>query len=211
MPNLITEKLENHFPIPVLIRQFGDLELLNHSINELIEELARRYQESSRNAATNGSSTTQGGYQTIASEDFLDIKNPHIYDLRDKIILPSVEEYFSRALNTDPLFLKFKLHSWANRLEKGNWQSPHIHPNEYTIISGVYYVRCPEMDAPGGVLEFINPHPASVSLGGQNATKQLVPKEGLVVMFPPYYMHFVHPITSAKARTIVAFDVRLLE
>ena len=209
MISIIGETLENHFPIPVLSRQFGSVGSLNNSLHALVEDLALRYKDTEQNAATDGSSTTQGGYQTIPTHDFLEIENQDILELKSHIILPSVEQYLFKALNSDPVFLKFKIHCWANRLEKGNWQSPHMHPNEYTIISGVYYVRCPEMPLPGGVLEFINPHPASVSLGGQEATRQLIPKEGLLVMFPPYYMHFVHPTSSDAARTIVSFDVRL--
>ena len=211
MVKIVDEVFENHFPIPVLSRQFDGVEALNKSINQVIESLATLYQETDKNAARNGSSTTQGGYQTAAEDDFLEIESPQVLELKNYIILPSIEKYLSRALGADPLFLDFRIHCWANRLEKGQWQSPHMHPNEYTIISGVYYVRCPEMQSPGGVLEFINPHPASVSLGGQDATRQMIPKEGLIIMFPPYYMHFVHPITSTDARTVVSFDVRLSE
>ncbi len=211
MVKVSNEVLENHFPIPVLSRHFDGVDSLNKSIHKKIEELAELYQETDKNAARNGSSTTQGGYQTAPEDDFLQIKNPDVRKLKDYIIFPSVEAYLLQALGADPLFVDFKIHCWANRLEKGQWQSPHMHPNEYTIISGVYYVRCPKMQSPGGVLEFINPHPASVSLGGQSATRQLIPEEGLLVMFPPYYMHFVHPITSTSARTIVSFDVRLRE
>jgi len=76
-------------------------------------------------------------------------------------------------------------------------------------MSGIYYVSIPTSPHPEGTLELINPNPVSVSLGQQDATRNYRPKDSTVVLFPPYYMHYVHPIRAEGKRRIIAFDVRL--
>jgi hypothetical protein len=48
-----------------------------------------------------------------------------------------------------------------------------------------------------------------VSLGQQDASRNHQPKSGQIILFPPYYMHYVHPMRRAETRRVVAFDVRL--
>lgn len=84
-----------------------------------------------------------------------------------------------------------------------------MHPKEYNIISGVYYVDVPEQEAPAGDLYFVNPHPISVMAGAQSMTRSHTPVSGQLLLFPPYYMHYVHPMISDDPSVVVAFDVRL--
>ena len=99
--------------------------------------------------------------------------------------------------------------SWAVSLNAGDWQAPHFHPKEYTVISGVYYVWVPEAPEPEGCLEFINPNLNAVSIGNQPSGHLHQPCTGQIILFPPYYMHFVHPLKTADQRHVIAFDVRL--
>lgn len=206
--SLLNQKREVHFPVNVLLREY-DAETLHAGVVAAVRSLEAQYGDTKENAAANGASTTRGGFQTPAAMDFLELDDPNILKLKQQVILPAIEQYLQDVWNVNPYFTPFVVKSWANILRKGNWQAPHMHPTEFTIISGVYYVSVPPLEAPSGCLEFINPHPASVSLGGQSATQQHQPKTGQLLLFPPYYMHFVHPLTEDVERVVVAFDVRL--
>ena len=209
MIRLLNDRLEQHFPTMVMVREHGGMEQLNSDLTQVIAGLDIELGKTSRNAATNGDSTTRGGFQTPADMAFLDLDDAAVKVLKAQIILPGIEEYLSQVFHADPLYTDFRIKSWANILGQGNWQSPHIHPKEYTLISGVYYAQVPATTAPSGHLEFINPVMASVAIGGQAATRLHRPEPGQLLLFPPYYMHFVHPVSSDQQRSIVAFDVRL--
>jgi hypothetical protein len=49
----------------------------------------------------------------------------------------------------------------------------------------------------------------AVMLGNQDASRRHRPTAGQVILFPPYYMHYVHPLREESKRTVVAFDVKL--
>lgn len=193
----------------VMVREHSGLEEINAGVASIVKALATELADTDRNAATNGESTTMGGFQTPADMAFLNRDEEPVKALRNQVILPAVEHYLGEVLGADPLFTPFVLKSWANILTRGHWQGPHMHPKEYTVISGVYYVAVPEAPAPSGRLEFINPNLSSVSLGAQSATRRHESKTGQILLFPPYYMHFVHPVQEDQQRIVVAFDVRL--
>jgi hypothetical protein len=48
-----------------------------------------------------------------------------------------------------------------------------------------------------------------VSIGNQASRHLHQPRTGQVILFPPYYMHFVHPLKTDRKRHVIAFDVRL--
>ena len=209
MVRLRNERLEQHFPTMVMVREFEGVDSLNADLESVIDKLCAELSKTDQNAATNGDSTTKGGFQTPAKMSFLDLQDKAVSFLKGSIIFPSIEEYLAQVFNADPLYTAFKVKSWANQLGEGDWQSPHIHPSEYTVISGIYYVQVPEAIAPAGHLEFINPALAAVAIGGQQSSRLHKPFSGQIVLFPPHYMHFVHPISGPSKRSIVAFDVTL--
>ena len=82
-------------------------------------------------------------------------------------------------------------------------------PKEHTLMSGIYYIEVPETLSPAGHLEFINPALASVAVGRQMSSRLHQPTNGQVLLFPPHYMHFVHPMAGKAIRSVIAFDVSL--
>lgn len=207
--SLADQRLESHFPVSVLVRQYAGTDELHAGLVAAIRNLEMKFGATDQNAATSGASTTRGGFQTPPAMDFLELDNPNVRDLRNRVVLPAIEQYLQDVFQVNPFLTPFVVKSWANVLRQGHWQAPHMHPMEFTIISGVYYVQVPPVTAPSGCLEFINPHPQSISLGGQSATRQHQPQVGQLLLFPPYYMHYVHPIVEDIERVVVAFDVRL--
>lgn len=203
------ERIEQHFPTTILVRAFQAVGHLNTALQRLFDQLEHSASADYANDALHSTNTTQGGYQTKPGLDVLDLDYPEIRQLRQEIVMPSIEVYLGDVLNVDPLFTPFEISSWVVSLGEGDWQAPHFHPREYTLISGIYYINVPDCPPPEGTLEFINPNLNAVSLGQQNASRNHQPKSGEIILFPPYYMHYVHPMRRAATRRVIAFDVRL--
>jgi len=205
-PQMKTEEtLEQHFPTPVLLRSHTGIDELTNGLLQVMETAS----QNEANAASSADNTTQGGYQSADGERFLDRDDAAIRTLKGQIIWPAVESYLSQVLHCDPTFTPVSIFSWAVSLGACDWQAPHFHPKEYNIISGVYYVWVPDSPEPEGCLEFINPNLNAVSIGNQPSRHLHQPRTGQVILFPPYYMHFVHPQKVDAKRHVIAFDVRL--
>jgi uncharacterized protein (TIGR02466 family) len=201
------DHFEVHFPTLVMQRHNNGVGELNEALFTLIADLRRRYAESADNAVHGGEVSTQGGYQTSTQMNFLQREEPAVGQLRDQVFLPAIERYFEEAFGPESSRLKYWLMGWSNVLSEGDWQGPHMHPTPYNLASGVYYVKLPPgKPEPQGCIEFINPHPISAH-HGETTTRRIVPREGDLLLFPPYYLHYVHPFCGAGERAIVSFDV----
>jgi tetratricopeptide (TPR) repeat protein len=102
-----------------------------------------------------------------------------------------------------------ELVSWAMEARGDGFQSPHIHPLGW--ISGVYYVTVPPAIADGddyaGAIEF-----GLLPLGDRNTTSRrarwrVMPRPGLLLLFPSYYTHWTRPTERKESRLCIAFDV----
>lgn len=199
--------LDIHYPTTVLERHHTGLEELNDQLYQLIEALAERYGDTDQNAVRQGLVSTQGGYQTSTRTNLLTMENAAVVRFRDEILMPTVQAYLAAVFGEEAKQLSPWPIGWANLLEAGDWQGPHFHPTDKNIASGVYYVHLPEdKPAPQGCIEFLNPVPQSVNHGFP-ATRRLHPAAGKAIVFPPWYIHYVHPFQGAGRRAIIAFDV----
>jgi hypothetical protein len=201
-----TETIEQHFPITVLRRRFNDVEGLNAKLFAWLKDSAERSGAGSENAARDEAISTRGGYQTSKRTNLFALDRPEIRRLRDRYILPAAHHYLQQVFGAQARELNPHVVGWANLLASGDWQSPHMHPTEANLASAVYYIHLPELDPPEGCIEFINPHPVSVHHGFLT-TRRIVPEPGLLLIFPPFYLHYVHPFRGAGERAIIAFDV----
>lgn len=108
----------------------------------------------------------------------------------------------------------FRVSAWANVARRGNYHRMHNHPA--STWSGCYYVTGtgePEADSTGslgGVLEFYDPRPFTEMVetpGSPYGQRMLIrPVPGLLVVFPSWLYHFVHPSTSDSPRISIAFN-----
>ncbi len=101
------------------------------------------------------------------------------------------------------------LNSWAVAVHDDGHESWHLHPDGW--LSGVYYVAVPPAEPRAGerpgAIEF-GPHP----FGGYREDSawrrwHVVPRAGLLLLFPSYYAHRTWPTGSAEPRVCIAFDV----
>lgn len=201
------EQCQVHVPNIVLQRQFTAVEEMNRSLATQILEMADRERDTDRNAVNSGLISTQGGYQTSTDFNLFQTEDPTIRGFVDQMLMPSVTAFLKRTFGDEGAALTPWPIGWSNVLEAGDWQGPHCHPTPSNLASGVYYVRIPEnKPAPQGCIEFMNPIPQSMQ-HGHPATRRLHPVEGLMILFPPWYNHYVHPFEGDGTRIIIAFDI----
>lgn len=201
------DETDVHFPTTVMQRQHEGVGILNQSLYQLVGELQNIYADTADNAVKSGKISTQGGYQTSTSMNLFTVEHAAIKEFKRRIVMPAALEYLRQVFGDEARQLDPWPVGWANVLGEGDWQGPHNHPTDKNVASGVYYIHLPnEKPKPEGCIEFINPIPESVHHGFP-PTRRLSPKEGLMLLFPPYYTHYVHPFRGAGKRAIIAFDL----
>lgn len=203
----VTSSCENHYPIPVLTRQYDGVDVLNRQLFAEIESMETEFRNTPRNAVLTGEISTQGGYQTSTRENLFLRKSAAIEDFVEQILNPAVEQYLNELFGEEAKSLTPWPVGWANLLDAGDWQGPHNHPTPDNVASGVYYVALPgDRPNPEGRIEFMNPIANSI-YHGYSPSRRLHPREGMMLMFPPYYTHYVHPFRGDGRRAIIAFDI----
>lgn len=202
-----TQDIEIHYPTTVMQRRHAGAEALNARLYALLKSLAERFEGTAQNAVTSGQIATQGGYQTAGAMNLFLLKDETIVRFRDDIVMPAVRDYLAQVFGDEARHFHPWPDGWANLLREGDWQRPHFHPTHRNVVCGVYYVHIPEgKPEPEGDIEFFNPIPASVNHGFPS-TRRLVPEEGNLILFPPWYVHYVYPFRGPGERCIIAFDV----
>ncbi|MRX28245.1 putative 2OG-Fe(II) oxygenase [Kangiella sp. HZ709] len=200
-----TESLEVHYPTYVLQRDFSGLSDLHKSLYKNI--LALEQQFADKNAVKSGQITTEGGFQTPLDFNYFQQNDSVVNRFKTEILFPAINSYLSQVFGEESKKINPWPVGWANILRNKNWQRPHFHPTVKNIASGVYYLKIPkDAKSPEGDIEFINPVPISINHGYSN-TRRITPVEGKLILFPPYYMHYVHPSSSNEDRVVIAFDV----
>lgn len=104
---------------------------------------------------------------------------------------------------------RWMLNVWSVVLEAQGHQIPHIHPSAW--LSGVYYVKIPEIvarsgNSHAGWIEFGQPS-ANLNCTAPPELRYVQPEEGLMVLFPAYFYHRTQPFDTEGTRISVAFDI----
>jgi hypothetical protein len=202
-----TQDIEVHYPTTVLQRQFEGVDELNAALIDILRSLSDKYSNTPQNAVNSGTISTQGGFQTAGSLNLFSLKHEAIKRFRDEMVLPAATDYLANVFGEQAKNFNPWPDGWGNLLEDGDWQRPHFHPTQRNVVCGVYYVHIPdEKPEPQGNIEFFNPIQASVNHGFPS-TRRLVPKAGKMILFPPWYVHYVYPFKGQGERAIIAFDI----
>src|SRR4051812_42367110 len=100
------------------------------------------------------------------------------------------------------------LSGWAAICRAGAYHAPHAHPD--SAWSGAYYVDAgpSRPDSPlGGVLEFLDPRGGAEAVTAPGdpygAPLRVRPEAGLLVVFPSWLYHWVHPYAGQIPRIAV--------
>ena len=106
----------------------------------------------------------------------------------------------------------YRVDGWANINRRGAYNTVHNHPN--CLWSGVYYVASGEPDAEiphNGKLELLDPRVGTNMIYNKgtifDARYVIDPIPGLMVMFPSWLNHLVHPFHGDGDRISIAFNI----
>ena len=188
------------WPLLFLERTLPGYEQANLELERLMREQETR----------NASLTTD-----YLSSNILAVENPAI-DWLKQCIHKSAVDYCQRA-GMD-YSIKWSLQGWGNINRLGDYHDPHNHP--YAYLSGTYYVRVPgkdrslknRADVRPGCITFYDPR-GSVNMTAIKNDPQvepeftIAPKPGMILLWPSFVMHFVHPNLSDESRISISFNL----
>lgn len=143
------------------------------------------------------------------------VPDPAIDWLR-QCIHKSAVDYCRRAGVDYPV--DWSLQGWFNINRLGDYHDPHNHP--YAYLSGTYYVRVPESratsenrsDVRPGCITFYDPR-GSVNMTAIKDDPQVEPEytvspqPGMILLWPSFLMHYVHPNLSDDPRISISFNL----
>jgi uncharacterized protein (TIGR02466 family) len=130
----------------------------------------------------------------------------------------TVVDYF-RHLGMD-YPIDWTLQGWANVNRFGDYHDAHNHPRAY--LSGTYYVAVPSgmaerkgrSDVRSGCISFYDPRGAAnmTAIKGDpyiEAEHTIQPRAGMILLWPAFLKHFVHPNLSDDLRISISYNVML--
>ena len=122
-----------------------------------------------------------------------------------------IRRMISATVGEDGFQGTLSLSGWATICRTGAYHAPHSHPD--SAWSGVYYVdpgnKTPDQPL-SGVLEFLDPRAGveAVTAPGDPYGEpfRVRPQPGLLVIFPSWLYHWVHPYTGQTPRIAISFN-----
>jgi uncharacterized protein (TIGR02466 family) len=198
----LRRRFRSAYATPVLAWPWPDSQKLNESLAAAILAEEKRSPSVENNIVSGWSS----------KKDLLSWKIDGAAELGRRI--QELAGAVTRATNSAKaqMSVRFRIEAWANVLRAGGYHNVHDHPN--AVWSGVYYVRAapPDKAHPlAGVIEFLDPRQGADanSLPGSILRERLryaaVP--GLMIVFPGWLRHLVHPVAGDGERISISFNV----
>ncbi len=149
--------------------------------------------------------------------DLLEADEPSINWLRESINGCAIA-YFRRIGLA--YALDWTLQAWPNVNRFGDYHDYHNHPRSY--LSGTYYVKVPvgteklklRRDVRSGCISFYDPR-YSVNMSSIKGDPYVDPEytvrpePGMLLLWPSFINHFVHPNLSKQVRLSISFNVNL--
>jgi len=204
----ISPELSVAFGTALSLRTVPNFALLNPELESAI--LKRR------DAGLANRISNMGGWQSLP--DFWDWPEPCVAHLKGEI------DRGVQQINTMPTLLErrnepskrvsYQAYGWANVNRSGDYNMLHSHPGcDWSVV---YYVATgkPSDESPmSGRIELRDPRPAAVFAkmpGFKSGQPMLIkPQAGLMLIFPAWIEHQVHPFTGEGDRISIAINVTL--
>ena len=137
----------------------------------------------------------------------------HVYDelaLWVRMAITDITMGLSRL--SEPPEGKLKMVAWANVLRRGGYHQVHDHCT--CAFAGVYYIEVGDSDPDrvlSGEIEFVDPRAGvgAIQIPGTPFERRMLlkPEPGLMVVFPAWLKHYVHPYQGPGQRITIAFNV----
>ncbi len=190
---------------PTLIGRWlvPDAEAMNDDLRTLILSEERKYPSLGR--------SNIGGWHS--QTDFLDRPEPAVEALATWITW-AANRMVDATAGPGGFKGTMSVSGWATICRAGAYHAPHSHPD--SAWSGVYYVDAgtEHIDRPtSGMLEFLDPRSGveAVTAPGDpyGEPVRIRPAAGLLVIFPSWLYHWVHPYAGCTPRIAVSFNASL--
>ena len=191
------------FPTPILVWENAGLP----AFNEQLLKIVTVKQQSS--AASNQVASQIGGWSS--GGDALQWEYPAI-DALKKTISAGIREMINTTKTVEakpaPLFMR----GWFSVMHDGAYSRQETyHPAAYT---GIYYVQAgdqTEDERWSGAVQFIDPRTgvgAAEVPGNPFVNKvRVLPKDGLLLIFPGWLRHVIYPYSGTKEQVSLCFNI----
>ncbi len=198
-------KIEVTRAFPTFIGRFKvpDSALMNEGLRTFIRAEEAKYLSLGR--------SNIGGWHSRT--DFLNHPEPSV-DALTNWVTWAVSQIVDTTVGPASFKGTLALSAWATVCRAGAYHAPHSHPD--SAWSGVYYVDAgtESPDHPlSGVLEFLDPRAGveAVTAPGDpyGEPVRIWPEDGLVVVFPSWLYHWVHPYAGRTPRVAVSFNASI--
>ena len=149
--------------------------------------------------------------------DFFNLDEPAVGWLRDHVNAAVID--YLRAIGID-YDVKWTIQGWPNVNRLGDYHDAHNHPGSY--LSGTYYLKIPEgrettrnrADLRPSHITFYDPRPGvnMTAIKGDpyiDPEYTVLPEPGLLMMWPAFLHHFIHPNLSKDTRVSISFNIVL--
>jgi uncharacterized protein (TIGR02466 family) len=201
----LSQDVQLVFNVPLLVKNMPDAEQTNAGLRRLI--LAREQREPGTRRSNSGGWHSDDSLMRWPEPEIATLRGWIDAAVRHISALPMREK-------AETLQLAYRASGWANVNRHGDYNLPHSHANNHWAV--VYYVAVGEEEAGhahNGRLELRDPR-AAASYGrlpgfmfGRAIT--ITPKPGLMVVFPAWLEHWVHPFYGTGERISIAVNIEV--
>uniref|UniRef100_Q01WN3 2OG-Fe(II) oxygenase n=1 Tax=Solibacter usitatus (strain Ellin6076) TaxID=234267 RepID=Q01WN3_SOLUE len=187
---------------PTLIGRFRvpDADSMNRDLHTLILAEEARYTSLGR--------SNIGGWHS--RPDFLGLREPAVSALTSWLTW-GLRHMIDASAGANTFQGTLSVSAWATLSRAGAYHAPHSHPD--SAWSGVYYVDAGDESVGqplSGVLEFLDPRSGvdAVTAPGDPYGEpfRVRPQAGLIVVFPSWLYHWVHPYAGHTPRIAISFN-----
>lgn len=202
MPTADKEGFLELWPTTLLQRFLPGHEQANPALAAVIEELE----------TANRELTTD-----YLGANLLSHEHPALQWLKDCVNKTAVDYLRRQGLDYP---VDWTMHGWANVNRFGDYHDLHNHPHSY--LSGTYYVEVPSKPAEAGsrndlspgAISFFDPRPQAnmtAIRGDAQISPQysVQPRPGMILMWPSFLHHLVHPNLVRQRRISISFNLVL--
>lgn len=190
-----------------LQRRIPNSEAANNVLLDLI------LQQEVKHSSQNNDLTTD-----YLAQNFLNTEHP-VVEWLQKCLNHGVSEYLQ--LCKIDYSVDWTLQAWANINRRGDYHNVHNHPHSY--LSGTYYIAMPtsasrehlsRADLNPGAISFYDPRAQANMLAIKGDAQvdpeyRVLPEPGMLLLWPSFVHHMVHPNLSDELRVSVSFNVIL--
>jgi uncharacterized protein (TIGR02466 family) len=205
----ISSELSLTFGTPLSMRPVSNAVALNEALEQAI---LNRFQDGRGNRISN-----IGGWQS--QPDLLEWPEPAIAQFASEV------DRGVQSISTIPALLDgrpayaqkrvgYTAYGWANVNQSGHYNTLHMHPGSDWSV--VYYVSTGTVSADtpmNGRIELRDPRPAAsfARMPGFTSGQPMMikPQAGMMIVFPAWIEHWVHPFIGDGNRISIAVNVTL--